>query len=83
MVYLEVEIYENTDFTVSVRPNKGSWISKTVTATGAGLKTISFTINRTGGLGNYHTVKIASNSQFRLHSVDGLLIVKSLGVKRR
>lgn len=81
-IYLEVEVYEHSTFTVTVTPNNGTAISKSVSTIGPGIKTISFTIQKSGGQGNYHKVKIASNEQFRIHSVSGLMIVNSLGFRR-
>jgi hypothetical protein len=80
-IYLEVEVYEKTVFTVSVRPNKGDWIDKTVTVKNAGLRLLRFSIKKKGGQGNYHAVKIASKKQFRIHSVFGEMRVRPLGVK--
>lgn len=79
-IYLEIEVYGDSTFIVSVKPDKGSWINKTVSVVGAGLKTIRFSISRTNGQGYYHTVKIASEQQFRLHASYGLLNVRSLGI---
>lgn len=81
-VYLEVEVYKDSTFTVTVTPNNGTAIYKTVSTFGPGLKTMSFTIQKSGGHGNYHKIKIASNEQFRIHSVSGLMIVNSLGFRR-
>lgn len=81
-VYLQVELFESTTFTISIKPNKGSWITKSVIVSGTGLQTISFTIPRLNGLGNYHTVKLESLSQFRIHAVHGLIKVKPAGIRR-
>lgn len=78
-VYVEVEIYGDTTFTLSVRPEKGSWITNTVSVVGAGLKKVRFTVQRTGGAGTYHTVKLASTSQFRVHSMSALIIPLAMG----
>jgi len=82
-IYLKIEVYGDTDITVSVRPNKGEWLVRSVAVAGAGLKTVSFTIPRENGQGNYHTVKIACNKQFRIHGISGLLIVRPSGVRGR
>lgn len=78
-IYAEIEIYEDVTFTVSVRPNKGAWISKSVAVVGAGLKKIRFTIQREGCSGTYHTIKFASTGQFRIHSLSALFIVRAMG----
>jgi len=78
-VYLEVEIYEDTAFTVSVKPNRGTFIDKTVTAKGPGVKTIKVPIQREGMQGNFHTIKISGTKQFRVHEVSGLFIVRPSG----
>lgn len=80
-VYLKIEVFEDTDITLSVRPNKGNWLNHTESIIGAGLKTVRFTIERNNGNGNYHTIKVACNKQFRIHEISGLLIVRPLGIK--
>lgn len=78
-VYVELEVYEDATFTVSVRPNKGAWVTKTVNVVGAGLKKVRFTIPSAGGMGTYHAVKVSSLSQFRIHSMSAVLIVMAMG----
>jgi len=77
-IYLEVEVLGDSTFTLTVTPNKGMAITKMVSVIGAGLKTISFTIKREGGQGNYHTIKIASYDQFKIHSVNGFAIFNNI-----
>lgn len=79
-LYAEVEIYDNTTLTFAVRPDKGAWITKSVALTGTGLKKFKVTIQREGCSGSYHTIKISSNSQFRIHSLSGLFNIRPLGV---
>jgi len=77
-IYLQVEVAGNASFTVAVKPNSGSWLSKTASTTGEGLKTLKVSIDREGGQGNYLTIKITSNDWFKLHAVNGIMIVRSL-----
>ena len=81
-LYLEVEVYEETVFTASVKPNKGTFVDKTVTVPGPGLKTVSFTIQRSNVQGNFHTIKISATKQFRVHKILGLFVVRPAGVGR-
>jgi len=79
-VYLKIEVYENTDITVAVRQDKGSWVQKTKTIVGPGLKTVTFAIPRKNGEGNLHSVKVSGSKRFRVLGISGLAIVRSLGV---
>jgi len=79
-MYMKVDVYADTNFTVEVKPEDGAWISKTVSVVGAGLKKINFTIQRENMSGTYHTIRISSASLFRIHSLHGLFVVRGLGV---
>lgn len=76
-IYLQVEVLGDASFTVAVRPDKGAWISKTVSTTGAGTKTLKVPIQREGGQGNYLSVKITSFNWFKLHAVNGLINIRT------
>jgi hypothetical protein len=81
-LYLLVEVFGYTTFTASIRPNRGNWVNKVISTEKAGLKTLSFTMQRENGQGNYHNVKISSYQQFKIHEIKALLVVRNMGINR-
>lgn len=78
-VYAEVEIFEDCTFTLTDTLDKGTALTKTIAATGTGLKKLHFTLPRDSAV--YHTIKLSSTSRFRVHKLSGLIIVRALTVR--
>lgn len=79
-LYVEIEIKRDMTLFVAIRPNKGQWITKQVSLTGAGLRKIDLTIQREGCSGNFHTIRLSSTGEFRVHRMDGLFNIRPTGV---
>lgn len=81
-LYFEVEVQGETVFTISVKPNNGSFVDRTATAS-PGLKTFSVTIQRANTQGNFHTIKVSAAKQFRVHKIYGLINDRAAGIGGR
>ena len=77
-MYIEIEAENEIMLVVEVRPDSGAWITKNVTVS-AGIQKIRFSIQRSGGKGTYHTIRVSSTGQFKINTMKGKLTVLSQG----
>ena len=77
-VYLKVEVYDDSTFTIRAKADDGTWVTRTKDVIGSGIKMIKVPIGSKSCIGDYITVNVASTSQFRIHKINGLVIPKSL-----
>lgn len=76
-LYFQVEVYEESIFTIKARFNNGAWKTKTKTISEASIKIIKVPFGNSC-VGDYITINIASTAQFRIHKITGLIIPRSL-----
>lgn len=77
-IYLKVEVYNATTFTIQAKPDDGTYSMVTKTVDGAGIKMIKVTFGSESCIGDYITINISSTSQFRIHEITGLVIPRAL-----
>lgn len=77
---LYIGLVADSPITVSVMGDKKVWRHKTKALKKTGLQTLRVPIDR-DGFGRYWTIKISATTRFRIDSIDGLLVVRSLGIR--
>lgn len=77
-VYLKVEVYEASTFTIKAKSDGGAWATVTKSMVGSGIKMIKAVFGSKSCIGEYITINIASTSQFRIHKINGLVIPRSI-----
>lgn len=75
-LYIKVETYDDSVFTVKAKPDNGDWFTVTKTIIGAVMRVIKVPFGHTC-VGDYLTINIASTAQFRIHKITGLVIPRS------
>ena len=76
-LYVKVETYDDSVFTVKAKPDNGAWTTETKSIVGAVITTIKIPFGSKSCIGDYITINIASTAQFRIHKITGLVIPKS------
>lgn len=78
--FIYIGIDTDVSFTVSVKFDNQDWRDYPVELFKTGLQRLKVSIGR-NGQGKYFTLKITSNSWFRLDSVEGAFVIRPIGIR--